>query len=274
MSSFILIIVGFLVFPKMALEKGSQNNNLHYKGVSDNYHKAFFYTGAYEEWQLDVLLKKMDLKKTDLVADVGGGTGRFASLIHKSVKLENSIVCVDPSADMLEMSDKMVGVDSVRCNAREFASRKEEKIYDCILFKEVVHHLSEEDLKIVFSCLHKKLSDTGKILICTRPQIVNYPFFKAAHEVWKKNQPSKEYYVGLLEAAGYKISSVTVPHYWASMDMSWWISMVRNRFWSTFSAFSDTELELGIREIIEQFGEMGNIRFQERLVLIVAVKNI
>ena len=104
--------------------------------------------------------------------------------------------------------------------------------------------------------------------------MVNYPFFKAAHEVWRKNQPPKEYYVGMLEAAGYRISSVTVSSYLANLDMSWWLRMVRNRFWSTFSEFSDIELEVGIREIIEQFGENEEVRFQEMLVLIVASKNI
>ena len=54
----------------------------HYKEASENYHSAFFYSGEYESWQLDVIMRHLDISVNDRLLDLGGGTGRFASLIY------------------------------------------------------------------------------------------------------------------------------------------------------------------------------------------------
>ena len=140
--------------------------------------------------------------------------------------------------------------------------------------KEVVHHLGEEDLKTTFSALQSKLIKDGKLIICTRPQDVEYPFFQEAHAVWRKNQPPKEYFVALLQQSGFSVSSVSVQKYPVSLDINWWITMIRNRFWSTFSEFDDDNIEKGINEIQERFGQSSFVNFSEKYVLIAAQKKL
>ena len=72
--------------------------------------------------------------------------------------------------------------------------------------------------------------------------------------------------------SGFVVSSVTVHSYPARLNIDWWINMIKNRFWSTFSEFDDDELKNGIDEILEKFGKTGFVTFLEKLVLIVAHK--
>ena len=244
----------------------------HYKEASENYHSAFFYSGEYESWQLDVIMKHLDISRNDRLLDLGGGTGRFASLIYDKGGLKYPVTCVDPSDHMLQQTEKFEGVDAICADALNFSQNQDQILYDRILMKEVVHHLSEGDLKATFSALQNKLKRDGKLIVCTRPHEVEYPFFKEAHEVWRKNQSPKELYVSLLEESGYNVSTVSVLEYPASLNIDWWINMIKNRFWSTFSEFDDNNLEKGINEIREKFGKSNFVNFSEKLVLIVAQK--
>ena len=254
------------------MSKITTNQEDHYKEASDNYHSAFFYSGEYETWQLDIILKTLGLSENNRLADIGGGTGRFASLIYNKAKLRYPVTCIDPSPDMLSQAKELRGVDTICCNAREFGLRHDQTSYDRILLKEVVHHLSEEDLKTTFSSLFSMLSKDGKVIICTRPHEVEYPFFEAAHNVWRQNQPPKEYYVSLLEEIGFHVS-LTVFDYPAKLNIDWWTNMVKNRFWSTFSEFNDNEIASGVNEIYQKYGKSGFVSFTEKLVLIVAEKD-
>ena len=120
-------------------------------------------------------------------------------------------------------------------------------------------------------CYNKFFPLALKVVIITRPHEVEYPFFEAAHAVWRRNQPRKEYYISLLEEIGFRVS-VTVFDYPAKLNITWWTNMVRNRFWSTFSEFNDKEILSGINEIKEKYGNSGFVDFTEKIVLIVAEK--
>jgi hypothetical protein len=59
--------------------------------------------------------------------------------------------------------------------------------------------------------------------------------------------------------------------YPCAVDLKSWLGMVRNRFWSTFSNFTDEELEAGCATIAEEARvEDGRVHFEERLVFISA----
>lgn len=60
--------------------------------------------------------------------------------------------------------------------------------------------------------------------------------------------------------------SERVYEYQVEMPKAQWLAMVRARFWSTFSHFSDDELAAGVRELEERFqvGEYSLGRVVER----------
>ena len=137
----------------------------------------------------------------------------------------------------------------------------------------MVHHLTENECKATFSALQNKLSNDGNLLICNRLYNVEYPFFEEAHAMLRKYKGTKgEYYVSLLEQSGFVVSSVSVHEYPASLSLDWWITMIRNRFWSVFSKFDDEQLEKGIDEIIDKFGKSDVVTFLDKIVVIVVHK--
>lgn len=111
----------------------------------------------------------------------------------------------------------------------------------------------------------------GKLVIVTRPQQeYDYPFFDAARNIWIENQPSTQELKTELTAAGYKEVEHTMLRYPLSLATEEWCKMICNRFWSTFSHFSDEELLAGTEEIKQTTKGSDTLQFEERIVVITA----
>jgi SAM-dependent methyltransferase len=173
--------------------------------------------------------------------------------------------------------------------------------YHQILMKEVVHHLKASDRAAVFRGLREGLAplddaesrggdeprnadgannltataSTPSLLIITRPQRdIDYPLWEEARRVWADQQPSLEEMVRDLGEAGFARVTTGLHSYPCSIALDRWKSMVRRRFWSTFSHFGDDELELATdrMEVTEQhrIDDNGVLHFDDRLLFITA----
>ena len=250
----------------------------HYKRLTSSYHDAWFYhqDSPYERWQLkhilDVFAPACDAAECR-IADVGGGTGRFADLLFRELKLKHKVLCVDNSAAMLskvpEDTVKPVHEDAVR-----FALHAPPNSYDRVLLKEVVHHVESHDaLREMFSGLRGCLRVGGICLIVTRPSTeIDYPFFDKAKTVWIAHQPKASFYTSIMTAAGFGNVKVEMHDFPVTMPLSQWTGMVANRMWSTFAEehFSEDELLEGLREIEAKYKKDGEdaVSFNERMVFI------
>jgi hypothetical protein len=162
--------------------------------------------------------------------------------------------------------------------------------YHQVLMKEVVHHIKTADRAAVFRGLRNGLEplddaesesstalplSTPSLLIITRPQIdVEYPLWEEARLVWANHQPSEEEIVRDLEAAGFAYVSTELHSYPCSIALERWKAMVRKRFWSTFSHFSDEELERAVERMdaseLHRIDRDGFLHFDDRLLFIAA----
>ena len=67
------------------------------------------------------------------------------------------------------------------------------KKYDAALLKEVVHHFRPgEQLAGTFGGVLAQLTPGGRLVIATRPHRPQYPFFEAAADVWRSQQPDEK----------------------------------------------------------------------------------
>lgn len=129
--------------------------------------------------------------------------------------------------------------------------------YHQVLMKEVIHHFATIDRPAIFHGLyHHGLIPTNvtstdtnttttttaaapiipSILIITRPQYdIDYPLWEEARTVWAQNQPSLDVLIQELETVGFVHVTHTIESYPCSIPLSRWTSMIRNRFWSTFT---------------------------------------
>ena len=158
--------------------------------------------------------------------------------------------------------------------------------YHQILMKEVIHHFAPIDRPAIFHGLYQYglIPTTAttqpiipSILIITRPQYdIDYPLWEAAKTVWAHNQPALETLVQELQLAGFTHVTHSIESYPCSIPITRWCKMIQNRFWSTFTNFTDDELyhACQIIETNEQhrITNDGMIHFDDRLVFITACK--
>jgi 2-polyprenyl-3-methyl-5-hydroxy-6-metoxy-1,4-benzoquinol methylase len=266
----------------MAAEEVSHNadNTKHYEDVAAGYHNAFCYVkeSPMERWKLETVcrgLGPMDAE-TCRIADIGGGTGRMLSLVQQELGLKQPLTCVDISAEMLAEAEKENVEMITKCtDALSFASSTSAESYDRFLIMETIHHIANEDLEKLYADLLNGLSSGGVCLTITRDQNPQrYPFFEKANETWIANQSHWSIYSDAMKAAGFVDVAMDMCEYPISLPKTQWLSMVGNRFWSTFSNFTDAELEAGLAEIDEKYpaDEEGLIHYKDAYILVVGTK--
>lgn len=276
----------------------------HYEAHSaESYERAFFYEpGAYMQRLVDLTSGRLGLDENHAGApchllDIGGGTGNFAQALIRRHPSSLRVTVVDPFLDPTASTGgaEKSSLDFVNAPAEAFMKDEpgdgDSSIddqwrrggYQKILLKEVVHHFRPEDRVGIFRGMHEGLTpastDANSILIITRPQTdIDYPLWKEAREVWRANQPSAGEFCRELTEAGFVDVRYTTEAYPCRIAWTRWKSMVQERFWSTFSQFSDDELrsacELMDGEYEERIDEGGEVHFEDRLVFVSAKKEM
>jgi len=250
--------------------------NAHYEEIAAGYMHAFFYAkGAYQEHLVEKVSRHLSFDQSPgpesiRLVDSGGGTGNFTQALCDVNKLVHKALCVDPFQEMLDQATPYTSVQTLCLGAVEFA-QEEDQVYDRLLLKEVVHHLPDKEMPAMFAGILRQLTPGGIVLTVTRPQEVDYPLFEAARQVWRENQPSSSVYVSAMEGAGFQTQVVVVP-YKVTMKKERWLSMVRARFWSTFSHFTQEELDAGVLELEAQFQGADTLEFEDRLLFLIGRK--
>lgn len=247
-------------------------NKTHYQEVATNYANFWFYENdtPYQKWQLEKVNKKLTLQSTDKLCDIGGGPGNFAARLHKLAQLSTKVLIVEPNKAFVDQAALVNNVVALSGDAVTFASEQDGELFDKILLKEVVHHLpTNEELITIFRGLKKRLNPNGQLLIMTRPQsAAHFPFFKAALQGWSKQQLPASFYVEKIQKAGFAKVTTTIEGFPICMPRGIWYELLRQRFWSHLTPFSDAEIEEGIQEIEGQFPEGGDFKFEDQFVFI------
>ncbi len=136
---------------------------------------------------------------------------------------------------------------------------------------EIIHHIDSADLPSLYKGIYQQLRKGGILLTITRPNIVHYPFFQAALDIWSQFQPDSEIYVQLQKEAGFSVNCQTYD-YPIQIPKTQWLEMIKNRFWSTFSHFNDEELQAGLIELENKYAKAEVLNFVDTLVFIEALR--
>lgn len=262
----------------------------HYEAHSaDSYEQAYFYeAGSYQQYLVDLVKDRLQLQAgggRHSILDVGGGTGNFAQALLKESSEETQITVVDPFLDpTTSLTAENGRLSFVKETAEVFlkpsTTANWRSNFSQVLLKEVAHHFADEDRVGIFRGMHQDLhpSPAGpSLLIITRPQTeIDYPLWDAARQVWKDNQPSVNDFCGELQEAGFSQIQHTLEAYPCRIALSRWQTMIKQRFWSTFSNFSDEQLEEACQGIARDYQDRvdkeGILHFEDRLVFITATK--
>ncbi|MBL4848921.1 MAG: hypothetical protein JKY65_25645 [Planctomycetes bacterium] len=252
----------------MSEDPPSGSSDEHYAAVAARYEQSAFYDPAssYNRWLIPHVVAALGLEPASRFADLGGGTGAFTAALSEAAGLTTLPSVVEPSP--LREQATARGLPGLDEDAATFAGSPGVADWDALLLKEVVHHLSLGAFPEICLGLARRLSAHGRLVTITRPVEPDYPLFSAAKIVWRMNQPPASRYVSALEAAGLEVEEQEHAFRF-EIPREEWFTLVRNRFWSTFSAFSDEQLEAGIRELEERYKD-PILSFEDRLVFLVA----
>ena len=238
----------------------------HYEKISDDFEKNWFFTDTYFEELSGLIAGSINLQSGDSFADLGCGTGNYTHKLVKSFSGELSqVLGVDFSQSMLsQLKKRDQGYLTICSGLEEFVNMSSDK-FDKVLLKEVIHHL--DNPKLFYQKLKNCLKPNGQILIVTRPQKIEFPFFNKALEKFSKGQTSQSLILEQLNSTGLE-TNVEVKKIVIKIKKNRLFKMIENRFMSTFHEFSDQELNEGLKDLEKKYKNQEEISFFDKLLFI------
>ena len=218
----------------------------HYARLAASYDENWAYNPAFMAWMTECIGRRLRLTGTDIVADIGCGTGLYARGLAEGA---STVVCVDQSAPMLAELPEDERLMPVVASVQDVAHGRVELPYesfDAILLKEVLHHVAER--AAVIAGLARMLQPGGRMLVVMLPSTITYPLFADAVELFARLQPDPAEIVDAMRSAGLR-ADLSYDSFPLSFMTEKWLSMVRDRYMSLLSHFDDAQLEAGVEEI-------------------------
>ncbi|KOV62890.1 methyltransferase type 11 [Streptomyces sp. MMG1121] len=219
--------------------------------MAAEYDEHWVYGPHYVPWMSGRIAEALRLTPTDRIADVGCGTGLFAREVANQLKPRHPILCVDPSEAMLRQlgTPPPADLSPVVASAEDIAEGRTRLPYerlDAMWLKESVHHVA--DPAHTLRGLADRLTLGGRLLVVMLPATIQYPLFEAALARFEELQPDPAVIEGHLRAAGLEAGLSHVEHE-LRIDRDKYLGMVRSRYMSLLSTFSDSEIDKGIEEM-------------------------
>ena len=244
-----------------------QNQN-HYQRISSIYEDLWSYSPEHMRFLTTKIIESLQLRTTDILVDLGCGTGLYSKSILQQIQLDNPIICVDCSKSMIEQIPLNSQYKTMALDAIDFVSQAE--VYNKVFMKEVIHHIDNKEL--LFSNLFKRLPSDGIFLLILLPPTIDYPLFRSALQRYEKCQPHYNNLTKLLEKVGFNISVNFVENL-QKIPKSKYFQMVENRYMSLLSFFDDKQLAEGLKEMEQKYVQQSILEFPDRFVFITANKS-
>ncbi|TDC21847.1 methyltransferase domain-containing protein [Streptomyces sp. 8K308] len=222
----------------------------HYQRLAGAYDDNWAYSPAFVGWMSGQIAEALSLTADDRIADIGCGTGLFAKRIASTLRPRHRMLCVDPAPAMLaQLGDDAERLLPLVASAEDIAERKVSLPYDALdamWLKESVHHV--KDPARTLTGLAELLAPGGRLLVAMLPTTIEYPLFAEALRRYEALQPDPARIAEHLADAGLRTTLGHVEHE-LRLDTERYLAMVRARYMSVLSTFSDAEIEAGIAEI-------------------------
>lgn len=231
----------------------------HYQRLASDYDEFLFYSPDFVRTLTTKMIDKLELRESDVLVDLGCGTGIYARDILDQVPLEHPVVGVDPFGEMLAQIPDGAHIRPLAMDGLDFS--RQQRSYDKVLIKETIHHIS--DRQELITNLFRRLPEGGVLLLVHVPPAVDYPLFDRALERCRQWHADPDELVRLLDEAGFVVErdQLVCRH---AIPKHEYFTMVKNRYMSALSTFADDELEAGLKEMEERYADVDTLTFPDR----------
>ena len=244
-----------------------EETQAHYDRLAPVYDQNWAYSPEFLEWMSRCILTRLRVGPGDRVLDVGCGTGLYARRLAERTA---SVVCVDPSARMLEQIPDDPRLVAVQASAEDLVVGSPllpVDRFEAILVKEAIHHVT--DRGAVIAGLARLLASGGRLLVVMLPTRIDYPLFQAAQDRFRELQPDPEAIATAMADAGLTVE-LSYDEFPLVFPTERYLAMVRDRYMSLLSTFDDDEVAAGIEEIRRRYPG-GRVEFKDRFAFVLGI---
>ncbi len=241
--------------------------NKHYQRLAKDYDEFLYYSPEFVRALTEKMIQKLQLRPSDVLADIGCGTGMYSLDILKQCSLQQPVIGVDPYPEMLAQIPPESHVTPIAEDALTFSRRQ--LPYQKVLIKETIHHVQgREDF---FANIYRNLPPGGMMLLVHVPPGVNYPLFKAAlHKCLRWHADPAELTQQMTQA-GFDVQADSLD-YQHVLPKDHYFKMVRSCYMSVLTSFPEEELEAGLAEMHQRYSDQDTLQFVDHFDYLTAVK--
>ncbi len=239
----------------------------HYNRLAKDYDEFLYYSPQFVRALTKKMIEKLQLVASDVLADIGCGTGMYSLDILKQVPLKQSVLGVDPYPEMLAQIPGDAPIAPIAEDALKFSRRRLD--YSKVLIKETIHHVDRKEE--FFTNIYQNLRPGGIMLLVHVPPAVKYPLFDAALERCLGWHADPNKLVEQLKGAGFDVERDALD-YQHAIPKEHYFKMVTSCYMSVLTSFSEKELETGLAEMDSKYEDDSVLRFTDHFDYLVAVK--
>ena len=247
--------------------------DLHFSRVAKEYRKI----RTTDSEPIDFIVSKLNGMKAQSGADVGCGGGRYSLMLCEALGEDFSLFCCDRSPEMLKELEKHMQSNGMRRftvvkSSSEKLPMKSDTLNALFTFN-AIHHFPIVEF---FQECSRLLVGEGQLFVYTRLVEQNrgsiwgkyFPgFLERETRLYHQGEIEK----GLSEVGSLELKSVTRFHYKRSAPLDRLVSLVKQRHYSTFSLYSDSELTKALDEfesnVRNEFSDTTKVLWEDENIM-------
>jgi ubiquinone/menaquinone biosynthesis C-methylase UbiE len=241
----------------------------HYERAAAGYDDQWGYDPEHVRGFAQAVVGALRLSASDVIADVGCGTGLYTRRLCEEVRPERPVLCVDPVPAMLDRLPSVPGLRPLLASAEDLAAGRvalpDGVPLDAIVLKESIHHVA--DRRATLQGLVGLLSRHGRILVVMLPRTLGHPLFREAHERFRERQPDPQEIVDVLDDAGLR-TAVSHRTFHTTVDRERYVGLLESRYLSVLGEFSEDELRAGVAQFRHAYRDQPVIRFDDHVAFV------
>ena len=205
------------------------------------------------------------MNKNSRILDIGCGRGKILENLSNKLRLLSKPV----GLDIENLKDKSKKIIFKKIDASSYIT-KTKNTFDLILIKQTIHLLKKNQAMKLLSICKNKLNPNGKIIILSLdPKKNEIPTFSLMKKNLKISLNKDERLFNLIFKNKTKIIVKKFTYEVQILKIKY-LQMIRNRYISTLLNFTNEQINKGIIEIKNNYG--NELKFKDRLICFILKK--